>query len=99
MYNDYAATALDWLYNRTDGDKHGRLVFSRNSKKNSQFGKDVFGKFMIEKLGVGMDCGSLRRRLEINAAMAVTIDRLCPVSFPSETRNVLPLYYCIRVDP
>ena len=71
LYSDYAATALDWLYNRTiDGDKHGRLVFSRNSKKNSQFGKDVFGKFMIEKLGVGMDCGSLRRRLEINAAMA-----------------------------
>ena len=70
LYHDLAATALDWLYNRTDGDKHGRLVFSRNSTKNSQFGKDVFGKFMISKMGAGMDCGTLRRRMEINAANA-----------------------------
>ena len=70
LYHDFAATALDWLYRRTDGDKHGRLVFSRNSKKNSMFGKDVFGKFMIDKLGAGMDCGSLRKRMEINAANA-----------------------------
>ena len=78
LYHDYAATALDWLYRHTDGDTHGRLVFSRNSKKNSQFGKDVFGKFMIEKLGAGMDCGSLRRRMEINAAMAAEQKRISP---------------------
>jgi hypothetical protein len=78
LYHDYAATALDWLYRHTDGDTHGRLVFSRNSKKNIQFGKDVFGKFMIEKLGAGMDCGSLRRRMEINAAMAAEQKRISP---------------------
>ena len=78
LYHDLAATALDWLYRRTDGDKHGRLVFSRNSKKNSQFGKDVFGKFMIEKLGAGMDCGSLRKRLEVNAANAAEKKYISP---------------------
>ncbi len=65
---DMAAAALTWLWNRTEGEKKGRLVFSRNCKKAAQFGKDVFGKHMVSVLGKGMDCGLLRKRLEMDAA-------------------------------
>ena len=59
---------MNWLWVRTEGEKQGRLVFSRNCKKGSQFGKDVFGKHMVSVLGKGMDCGLLRKRLEMDAA-------------------------------
>ena len=58
-----AATALDWLYSRTKGDKDGRLVFSRSETKDSPFGKAVFGTYMKEQYqgAKDMDCGALRR--------------------------------------
>jgi hypothetical protein len=78
LYPDLAATALDWLYGRTKGDKNGRLVFSRSDSKDSVFGKSVFGAYMREqyKGNKEMDCGALRKRIEITASQLADAGRI-----------------------
>ena len=73
-----AATALDWLYNRTKGDTAGRLVFSRSETEDSPFGKSVFGTYMKEqyKGTKDMDCGALRKRIEIMANQLLKAEKI-----------------------
>ncbi len=78
LYPDLAATALHWLYSRTKGDKDGRLVFSRSETKDSPFGKSVFGTYMREqyKDAKDMDCGALRKRIEIMANQLLKAEKI-----------------------
>ena len=78
LYPDLAATALDWLYNRTKGDTAGRLVFSRSETEDSPFGKSVFGTYMKEqyKGAKDMDCGALRKRIEIMANQLLKAEKI-----------------------
>eukprot|EP01043_Picozoa_sp_COSAG02_P004442 COSAG02_NODE_115_length_35467_cov_292.837056_23_plen_688_part_00 len=78
LYPDLATTALDWLYSRTKGDKDGRLVFSRSETKDSPFGKAVFGTYMREqyKSAKDMDCGALRKRIEIMANQLLKAEKI-----------------------
>ena len=75
----FVSEALQCLFARTSSP-NGRLVFSHSGTEEEIFKKNKFCKFFAAKIGIGMDCAQLRKRLELDANALTakgTIDAAC----------------------